>query len=50
MANTATSSAWKLGCGASSANSTIGEKISDCGSAICGTPPKTLGDQNGDWP
>ena len=35
---------------ASSANSTRGEKISDCGSAICGMPPNTLGDQKGDWP
>ena len=27
-----------------------GEKISDCGSLICGQPAKTLGVQNGDWP
>ena len=24
--------------------------MSDCGSAICGTPTNALGFQNGDWP
>ena len=27
-----------------------GEKIIDCGSAICGWPLNTKGAQNGDWP
>ena len=44
------SSARKLGCGVSAASRRKGEKIRDCGSAICGVPAKTLGDQKGDWP
>src|ERR1700720_3389827 len=46
-ANTTASAARKLGAGATAASSTWGgEKISDCGSAICGQPAKTLGVQN----
>src|SRR5215510_12008310 len=45
------STARKPGRGATKASSRCGgEKISDCGSEICGQPAKTLGVQNGDSP
>src|SRR5262245_17468787 len=45
------SKAGKPGRGATNASSRCsGEKISDCGSEICGQPAKTLGVQNGDSP
>src|SRR5215471_15617994 len=41
----------KLGVGSSAARAKwSGEKISDCGSAICGQPANTFGVQNGDSP
>src|SRR5215467_11544653 len=41
----------KLGVGSSAASARCsGEKISDCGSAICGQPANTFGVQNGDSP
>src|SRR6476661_3580852 len=50
-ANTSTSLSHGLGRGTSSATIKCkGEKISDCGSAICGQPAKMLDVQNGDWP
>src|SRR5215467_972337 len=45
------STARKLGVGSKAASARCrGEKISDCGSAICGQPAKTFGVQNGDSP
>src|SRR5215467_10139749 len=41
----------KLGVGSNAASAKCsGEKISDCGSAICGQPANTFGVQNGDSP
>src|SRR5580704_15520633 len=41
----------KLGVGSSAASKRCsGEKISDCGSAICGQPANRFGVQNGDCP
>src|SRR5215831_10621697 len=41
----------KLGVASSAASAKCnGEKIRDCGSAICGQPANTLGVQNGDSP
>ena len=51
IAKTIASARTKDGSGTSAAASRKnGEKISDCGSAICGIPAKTCGVQNGDWP
>src|SRR5262245_66501457 len=50
-ANVTPSTARKPGRGTTNASSRCsGEKISDCGSEICGQPAKTLGVQNGDSP
>src|SRR5208283_1689174 len=51
IANTTPSSSRNDGSGeAQAARRKNGEKISDCGSEICGMPAKTLGVQKGDWP
>src|SRR5712691_7953700 len=50
-ANVTPSIARKLALGSSKARGKwSGEKISDCGSEICGQPAKTFGVQNGDSP